>query len=129
MNIHSILIRIIIVVCLFAAAGFGGHMDSMYLSIAKQIKEWKIGGADKIYDRINGGAELYLTYDFKEAFAWKYFGPGDSEIVLDIYDMGSLAESLGGFTSEREADKACIGQPSTTKIIASFDTFSLLVLK
>lgn len=96
----------------------GGNMNSMYLSIPKQIREWQAVAADEIYTRetiykyLDGGAELYLAYDFKEVFARKYSGPGDNELTLDIYDMGSAADAFGVFTSEREEDEAGIGQNS-----------------
>jgi hypothetical protein len=93
-------------------------MNSMYLSIPKQIRGWQAAAADDIYTRqtiykyLDGGAELYLAYAFKEVFARKYSAPGDNELTLDVYDMGSAADAFGVFTSEREEDEADIGQDS-----------------
>jgi hypothetical protein len=93
-------------------------VNNIYRSIPKQIKEWQANNEDEIYNRktiykyINGGAELYLAYDFKEVCARKYTGPGDNEIALDIYDMGTPADAFGVFGSEREDDEAGIGQGS-----------------
>ncbi|NIM82669.1 MAG: hypothetical protein GTO20_28125 [Candidatus Aminicenantes bacterium] len=93
-------------------------VKNFYQSIPEQIREWKVKIKDRTFDRktifkyINGGAELYLAYDFQQVFARTYSGSGENEIVLDIYDMGSAAEAFGIFTSEREDDEAGIGQGS-----------------
>jgi hypothetical protein len=112
---------VLLMLFIFVTNIYGGDVNSvknLYQSIPKQIREWKVKVKDRIFDRktifkyINGGAELYLAYDFQQAFARKFSGPGDSEIVLDIYDMGSDAEAFGIFTSEREDEEAGIGQGS-----------------
>ncbi len=97
---------------------YGGAVKDWYLSIPAQILDWKVKEKDQVFNRetifkhIDGGAELYLTYDFKQVFVRKFLGPGDSELVLDIYDMGSAQEAFGIFSSEREDDEAGIGQGS-----------------
>ena len=96
----------------------GGDMKNLYQSLPKQIMDWKAKGQDEIYNRktlfdyINGGAELYLTYDFQEVFSRRFTGPDQNEIVLDIYDMGSSAEAFGIYSSECEDEEAGIGQDS-----------------
>jgi hypothetical protein len=96
----------------------GGTVNKEDRSLPKQIREWKAESKDQSYDRktiykyIDGGAELYLTYDFQQVISRKYTGPGNSEIILDIYCMGSPADAFGLFTSEREDKDADIGQGS-----------------
>ena len=98
----------------------GGDVSNLYQTIPKQILDWKAVDKDQSFDsktifkHINGGAELYLAYDFKQVFVRKYSGPGEDEIVLDIYDMGASTEAFGIFTSERDAEvkNAGIGQDS-----------------
>lgn len=106
---------------IFITTIHGGDVSSvknLCQSIPKQIRDWKVQAKDQTFDRqtlfkhINGGAELYLAYDFQQAFARTYSGPGENEIALDIYDMGSAAEAFGVFTSEREDEEAGIGQGS-----------------
>lgn len=97
---------------------FGGTVKDLYQSIPAKVFNWKVKTKDQIFDRetifkhINGGAELYLAYDFKQVFVRKYLGPDDNEIAMDIYDMGSSTEAYGVFTSEREESDADIGQGS-----------------
>jgi hypothetical protein len=96
----------------------GGNVTNLFETIPRQIKEWKAKSNDEFYDQetlfkhINGGAELYLAYDFQRAGVRRYSGPGDNEIVMDIYDMGSSKEAFGVFTSEREEEEIGIGQGS-----------------
>lgn len=102
----------------FIIASRGGPVNAETQSMPIQIGEWKADGKDQVFDRetifkyIDGGAELYLAYDFRQVFSRKFTGPGNSEIVLDIYDMGTAADAFGIFTSEREDEDADIGQGS-----------------
>lgn len=87
--------------------------------IPVRIGEWTAAGKDAVYDRkslydyMDGGAEVYLAFDFRRVFVRKYAGPGGKEISLDIYDMGSPAEAYGIFSCDREDPAAGIGQDST----------------
>jgi len=96
----------------------GGQVIAQAQLMPMQIGEWQADGKDQVFNRetifkyIDGGAELYLAYDFRQVFSRKYVGPGNSAIVLDIYDMGTAADAFGIFTSEREDEDAQIGQGS-----------------
>jgi len=93
-------------------------MNDQPQSIPRQFGEWKSDGKTQSYDRqtiykyIDGGAELYLAYDFRQVSSRKYTGPNNGEIVMDIYDMGTSADAYGIFSSEREDAEAGIGQGS-----------------
>ena len=93
-------------------------MNDLYQSLPKQILDWEAKDKDEIFNRetlfdyINGGAELYLTYDFKQVFVRRFTGPQQDEIVVDIFDMGSSSEAFGIFTCERDDEDAGIGQGS-----------------
>lgn len=107
-----------ILILLALNAGTGAHMQEFYQSIPKQVETWKACDEDEFYNRstlyeyIDGGAELYLAYDFQEVFVRRYAGPGDAEIILDIYDMGRSSEAFGVFSVEREDQDLDIGQGS-----------------
>ena len=95
-------------------------MNELYQSIPKKLQDWIAEDKDEIYNRetlfnyINGGAELYLTYTFKEALVRRFVNARqpDMEIVLDIFDMDSSEEAFGIFSSEREDEEIGIGQDS-----------------
>jgi hypothetical protein len=101
-----------------AASGGQKTVQHLLQSIPKQIGQWKTADQDQFFNKdtifkhINGGAELYLAYDYHQTAARKYTGPGDAEIALDIYDMGNSLEAYGIFTAEREDKEAGYGQGS-----------------
>ena len=99
-------------------AAMGGIMDEKGLTLPREIGAWKAAAGDQGYDRqtlykyIDGGAELYLAYDFQKVYSRTYAGAAGGEIVLDVYAMGSEADAFGLFSSEREDPEAGIGQAS-----------------
>jgi len=96
----------------------GGNVKDIGPKIPGQILEWNASGDDSVfnrktlYDYMDGGAEVYLAYDFREVFVRRYVDSEENEIVLDIYDMGSPAEAYGIFSCDREDPPAGIGQGS-----------------
>jgi len=86
--------------------------------IPRQVLDWKSSGRDAVYDRrtlydyMDGGAEVYLAFDFREVFVRKYADAEENELNLDIYDMGSPAEAFGMFSCDRQDPEAGIGQGS-----------------
>jgi hypothetical protein len=86
--------------------------------VPAQIDGWKSDGKDGIYDRktlydyIDGSAEVYLAFDFRQAFARRFVKQGQPGITLDFFDMGSSQDAYGIFTFEREGKSIGIGQDS-----------------
>ncbi|UCF04888.1 MAG: hypothetical protein JSV33_13335 [bacterium] len=109
---------ILLIFCLMINYCGGGKVKNLQHSIPEQIGAWKVIDQDKIYNRknifdhINGGAELYLAYDFQHVLVRRFTGPDRNDIMLDVYDMGSSAEAFGIFSSEREDEEVGIGQGS-----------------
>ncbi|MBI4773276.1 MAG: hypothetical protein HY788_03685 [Deltaproteobacteria bacterium] len=96
----------------------GDGMAGFQESIPGEIQGWKAQGEDETYNSetlfalINGGAELYLSYGFREAWVRRYMGPEKREISLEIYDMGRSEDAFGVFSSERQDEDIGIGQGS-----------------
>jgi hypothetical protein len=96
----------------------GGAVKDLGPKLPKQVLDWKSAGSDETYDRktlygyMDGGAEVYLAFDFREVFVRKYADAAGDELVLDIYDMGSSAEAFGMFSCDRQDPEAGIGQGS-----------------
>ncbi len=96
----------------------GGGNVNLSQSIPVSIAGWQADEEDETYDRdtlygyMNGGAEVFLAFDFREVFVRRYGQNGSDEIVLDVYDMGSPAEAFGIFSCDREDPEAGIGQGS-----------------
>ncbi len=109
----------VVVSCLFVIIGCsGGPVNDPYHSFPPEVEGWKALDADAQYDRetlydyMNGGAEMFLTYDFQKVWVRRYEGPDESEITVDLYDMGSSEEAFGMFSFGREDEGIGIGQDS-----------------
>jgi len=110
--------------CLALAAVFflislaGGAVKELGPKIPPQILDWTASGDDAVYDKttlydyMDGGAEVYLAFGFREVFVRKYADAAGNELVLDIYDMGSPAEAFGIFSCDRQDPEAGLGQGS-----------------
>ena len=90
---------------------FGGKIPTKAGGLTASGKD-RTFNRQTLYDYLDGGAEVYLAFDFREVFTRKYAGPGGREMTLDIYDMGSPAEAFGAFSCDREDPPAGIGQES-----------------
>jgi hypothetical protein len=55
---------------------------------------------DNLYQQIDGGADLYLLYDFK-SLLHQDFKSGAAELTVDIYDMGGTENAFGIYAAER----------------------------
>lgn len=62
---------------------------------------------DDLFEYINGAAESYLSYDFRELIVADYEKKGaDATLTLEIYDMGGAVNAFGIFGSERYPENA-----------------------
>jgi hypothetical protein len=83
-----------------------------------KLEGWTIEGTDKIYgpddlyEYIDGGAELYLSYDFNKVMNRIYTAPDQPDILVDIFDMGSSRNAYGVFSHARETEDSTFGQGS-----------------
>jgi len=55
---------------------------------------------DTLYQYIDGGADLYLLYDFK-ALLHQDFRSGPTDLTVDIYEMSKPEDAFGIYASER----------------------------
>ena len=84
--------------------------------VPTEVHGWKADGHDATYDRetlfkyINGAAEVYLTYGFRQCFVRRLVKDGARPIMVEVYDMGSAADAYGIFSFEREEELEGIGQ-------------------
>lgn len=86
--------------------------------VIKEIDGWRVCGEDKIYDRktlfshIDGGAEVYLTYNFRQVLVRCFKRSGHPSVHVELYDMGSPQDAFGIFSFEQESEDLGIGQGS-----------------
>ncbi len=66
------------------------------------VEPWQLYFADTLFEYINGAAESYLSYDFKELLVAQYKRVGSSAtLTLEIYDLGSAKNAFGIYSAER----------------------------
>ncbi len=56
--------------------------------------------SDALYQYIDGGADIYLLYDFKRLLH-QDFKNGATEVTVDIYEMGNIEDAFGIYAAER----------------------------
>ncbi|MEW5807532.1 MAG: DUF6599 family protein [Acidobacteriota bacterium] len=87
-------------------------------AIPIEINGWKVSGKDALFDRetlfdyIDGGAEVYLTYSFRQVSVRRFEKEQNPAITVEIFDMGKPEDALGIFSFEREGNDMGIGQGS-----------------
>lgn len=77
----------------------------------KKSTEVLVFKKDDLFKYINGGAELYRSYDFEQVTALLYL-KDDDEIKVDIFDMGHAYNAFGVFSHGRETLSQELGQGS-----------------
>jgi len=91
-------------VCLALLASVG-HADVK--SFFPTMDGWEPEGepgiyqADNLYEYIDGSADLYLMYNFKELGTLNYFDNQGRGLTIDIYEHGSDASAFGIYSQER----------------------------
>jgi hypothetical protein len=68
-----------------------------------------------IFDYLDGGAEIYLAYDFQQVIVQKYSpihqdSLQNKSITVEIWQMKSSADAYGVFSLDREGENVSIGQ-------------------
>jgi len=97
--------------------------NEMLKLLPNEIHGWKAHGKAKIYDRetiydyMDGAGEIYLTYEFKRLIVKRYTKASETEIIVEVFDMGSPEDAFGIFSHShgRETKSAGIGQDSEYK--------------
>jgi hypothetical protein len=68
--------------------------------------------AKNLYEYLDGGAELYLSFGIQRVQAFFYAKGKDREIKVDLFDMGSSHNAFGIFSHGRERIENEVGQGS-----------------
>lgn len=63
---------------------------------------------ENLFDYMNGGAELYLSYDFQKLLVQKYKAK-EMEITVEVYQMETSEDAFGIFSLEQEGEVFQIG--------------------
>jgi hypothetical protein len=66
-----------------------------------RLPEIELYTPDNLYEYINGAAELYLSYDFKQLYVGEYFNADSASMVVDIYYHDSPLNAFGIYSQEK----------------------------
>ena len=87
--------------------------------IPPEVRGWKPKQEDRAYttknlfDYIDGGAEVYLSFNMHRMLARRYAKAGAADLIVDLFDMGSAQDAFGVYHHDiREGSSAGIGQES-----------------
>jgi hypothetical protein len=84
-----------------------GQVDNWSMTERMQITT-----REALYDYIDGGAELYLSYGFKSALSCRYTREGHPEVTAEIFDLGSAPDAFGLYSQTRDKEETDYGQGS-----------------
>ena len=93
-------------------------ISDLTLLLPEEVDGWRasqkdgIFNPDNLYDYINGGAELYLSFGFKKVINRTYERQKQPDIVVDLFDMGTSVNAYGVFSHSMETFETAYGQGS-----------------
>ncbi len=94
-------------------------MSTVASVLPLEIHGWVRDGEDALYDRdtlfdyIDGGAEVYRSFDVRKVVVRRYSRSGQPEIVADLFEMGSSADAYGVYHHDlRSGKEAGVGNDS-----------------
>jgi hypothetical protein len=103
----------------------GETMDRINATLAsllpQEVQGWKAAGPDRVFDSqtifdyLDGGGEVYRSYNFRLLLSRRYEKPGQPAIIADAFDMGTAGDAYGVFTHDLEGEPADIGQGAVYK--------------
>ena len=90
--------------CLSASDGAGGAFSFPEIAGWKQSAEAQVFSRANLYDYINGGADLYLKYDFQELKVAEYQNDLKASITIEVYRHKTPIHAFGIYSQERLND-------------------------
>jgi len=106
----SIIAALLITAITAAGAQADGITPRELLPADNEISGWKkdgeplFFGQDDLWEYIDGQAESFLMYDFREVAAQHYLDPSGLEIKVEIYEHGSPLMAFGIYSQFRSSD-------------------------
>jgi len=113
----------ILVIVLFSPLCFGFTQELKSIEkdtvpiqeLLPDLKAWSLVNeaqnyfSETLYEYINGAAEIYLAYDFKQLIVGEYKKEkSDISVTVEIYDMGNEKNAFGIYSAERFQDNTFI---------------------
>lgn len=105
--------------------------------LSETISSWKVSEQDRffndstLYNYIDGGAELFISYGFTKVFNRNYSRTNQPNIIVDIFYMNSSADAYGVFmhsTGRIENDFGNQSQTTKGSVIFWKDNFYVSIM-
>jgi hypothetical protein len=78
----------------------------------KLTEQKRIDSHEALYDHIDGGAELYISYGFRSAISCRYTREGQPDVTAEVFDMGCASDAFGVYSQTRDKEEKEYGQGS-----------------
>jgi hypothetical protein len=85
------------------------------ISLLPEVESWSMTEKaesyypENLFEYINGAAEIYLAYEFKELIvAQQQKDKSENTVAVEIYDMGNKTNAFGIYSAERYSDNRFI---------------------
>lgn len=114
---RTIFLVLLFPLLMWGCSGGGGELKGLLPSSA-DVPGITEGGRPHIYkgmklfDYMNGGAELYYEYNFEQACVQRYQTP-PGEVTAEIYQMDLPTNAYGIYTFDSKGEHPSIGQDAT----------------
>jgi Family of unknown function (DUF6599) len=109
------LLPILMLGCSGGSSGLQKFLPSSAKAQGIKIKkdgEARIYEDKKLFDYMDGGAELYYEYGFEQACIQRYKAK-EGDATVEIYQMDSSAHAYGVYTFDTQGEHPSIGQDAT----------------
>ena len=109
---RSVLMIPLMVICLIPPA-MGQKDIRSVLPALESLQGWEYNKAprvyagDKLFDLINGGADIYYEYGFTQVISVTYNDPAHTVILVEIYEMSDPSAGYGVFSLMQQTGEWC----------------------
>ncbi len=112
------LVTVSVIAILITACGGGNLGDANHnlagllpVTLDDWVRTDSISSFDRetIFRYINGAGEVYNSYAFSQVAVVHYSRGEDSEILVELFDMGNDADAYGAFSYAREDEQSGLG--------------------
>ena len=104
------------------------YLRTLIGALPESTDGWRKGvaevyGPTDLFSYINGGAELYISFEFRTLISQPYVRDDGAEVRLDLFDMGSAASAFGVFSHSREGIDSFIAADIESEYAGGLLTF------
>jgi hypothetical protein len=84
-------------------SGFSADLNNLF-PLKGELKNWKISDSvkvykgDELYNYIDGGAEVFMEYGFKQVASASYLDKNNNQLQVEVYEMSDSAAACGAYT-------------------------------